>query len=86
MTKSERKKSPKRLKKIHTKKVIFFTAFLASEPPKNFSLAEAKPQVVKNQLKKRVLERLRLKLNFKTKNQIFHVQVKSVKARNLQFY
>ena len=71
---------------MNTKKMIFFTAFLASEPPKNFSLAEAKPQVVKNQLKKRVLERLRLKLNFKTKNQIFHVEVKSVKARNPQFY
>ena len=71
---------------MNTKKNIFFTAFLASEPPKNFSLAEAKPQVVKKLLKKRVLERLPLKLNFNTKNQIFHVQVKSVKARNPQFY
>ena len=72
--------------KIHTKKNRFFTAFLASEPPKNFSLAEAKPQVTKKQLKKRVLERHRLKHIFNTKNQIFHVEVKSVKARNLQFY
>ncbi len=82
MTKSEGKKGPKRSKKIHTKKNIFLTAFLASEPPKNFSLAEAKPQVTKKQLKKRVLERHRLKLIFNTKNQIFHVEVKSVKARN----
>ena len=71
---------------MNTKKIIFFTAFLASEPPKNFSLAEAKPLVTKKQLKKRVLERLRLKLNFKTKNQIFHVEVTSVKARNPHFY
>ena len=45
---------------MHTKKDIFFTAFLASEPPKNFSLAEATPKVTKNQLKKRVLRVLRL--------------------------
>ena len=41
--KVEGKNSPRRWKKCTPKKQIFVHAFLASEPPKNFSFAEAKP-------------------------------------------
>ena len=41
--KVEGKNSPRRWKKCTQKKQVFVHAFLASEPPKNFSFAEAKP-------------------------------------------
>ena len=86
VTKSGRKKQHQEVKKTHTKKTCFFTAYLASEPPKNLSFIEAKPQVAKNNLKKRVLRGLRFQLSFKTKNQIFHVHLRSLKARKPLFY